>query len=167
MSYYQGDFYRGDYYRGDPGFWSIVKGMAGSAAGMIPGVGGIIGKVTGAIGGGRIKLPGPIGMRVPGVPGSGVLSRVKQVGLKHPVLTGAAAAGAVGIVGAGMHIARSGKHAGEAVRNRRMRVTNPKALRRAIRRAQGFAKLASRVLRFTTPKHRGRPYFKRVGRKRR
>jgi hypothetical protein len=48
------------------------------------------------------------------------------------------------------------------VKSRRLNVANPRALRRAIRRAQGFAKLARRVLNFTSP-HRvkGRPHFKR------
>jgi hypothetical protein len=42
-----------------------------------------------------------------------------------------------------------------------MRVTNPRALRRAIRRATGFARLARRVLHFVGPKApRGRAVFK-------
>jgi hypothetical protein len=44
------------------------------------------------------------------------------------------------------------------VRNRRMRVTNPRALKRALRRARGFEKLARRVIKisakFKKPKKR-------------
>jgi hypothetical protein len=47
-----------------------------------------------------------------------------------------------------------------------MNVTNPRALRRAIRRAHGFEKLAMKVLGFTRPhKPKGKPYFKRTVRR--
>lgn len=50
----------------------------------------------------------------------------------------------------------------ECVRSRRMNVANPRALRRAIRRAQGFSKLARRVLTFVSAKApKGRAKFKR------
>jgi hypothetical protein len=61
----------------------------------------------------------------------------------------------------GMHIEKRGKRAGQLIPNRRMNITNPKALRRAIRRAHGFEKMARRVLGFTTPhKPKGRMYFR-------
>ncbi len=47
------------------------------------------------------------------------------------------------------------------VRNRRMRVTNPKALRRAIRRAKGFERMARKVMHFVSPrKTKGRAIFR-------
>lgn len=47
------------------------------------------------------------------------------------------------------------------VRNRRMRVTNPRALRRAIRRAKGFERLARKVMHFVSPRaHKGRAVFR-------
>lgn len=165
MSYYQGDFYRGDYYRGDPGFLSFFKKAAGVAAGFIPGVGGIAAKL------GTKLLPG-------GSPGlKGAIARAGSMVVKHPVLSAAAAAGTVGGVGsltirhpAGMAGAMGGapmrgfhvsRRTGAMVRNRRMRVTNVRALRRAIRRCTGFAHLAKRVLRFTSPRPpRGRAVFK-------
>ncbi len=52
------------------------------------------------------------------------------------------------------------------VKNRRINVANPRALRRAIRRAQGFAKLARRVLSFTGARVKGKTRFK-IGRRRR
>ena len=46
-------------------------------------------------------------------------------------------------------------------RHRRLDVTNVKALRRAIRRAKGFEKLARKVISFTSPgKAKGRGHFK-------
>jgi len=48
------------------------------------------------------------------------------------------------------------------VKNRRMNVANPRALRRAIRRAHGFAKLARRVLSYPISKPpKGRALFKK------
>lgn len=48
------------------------------------------------------------------------------------------------------------------VKSRRLNVANPRALRRAIRRAQGFAKLSRRVLSFVSAKApKGRPKFRR------
>lgn len=50
----------------------------------------------------------------------------------------------------------------ECVKSRRMNVTNVRALRRSIRRATGFAKLARRVLSFVDAKApKGRARFKR------
>lgn len=48
------------------------------------------------------------------------------------------------------------------VKTRRLNVANPRALRRAIRRAQGFAKLARRVMTFVSAKApKGRAKFKK------
>lgn len=71
----------------------------------------------------------------------------------------------------GMHHAKhkgalGGLLASKCVRNRHMNVTNPRALRRSIRRLTGFEKLARRVLRITTHKPVTIHGFKR-GRKRR
>jgi hypothetical protein len=162
MSYYMGDYYAGDYRggRGDPGFWSALKKIGGAAIGMIPGL-GPASKVVGIV----PKMPG-------GARAIEVLSRAKQGILKHPVLSGAAAAGAIGAMGAarGSHrmIAGPGGAGGGFARRRRMNVCNPRALRRAIRRSQGFAKLAKRVLRFTSPRPpRGHAFFKSKRRARR
>jgi len=58
----------------------------------------------------------------------------------------AIAPGAGGACPSGYHLAKDGS--GRWVRNRRMNVANPKALRRAMRRAQGFEKLAKRSINF-------------------
>ena len=158
MGYYMGDYYAGS--RGDPGVGSFFRGLLSSAASMVPGVGGaasrIISKVGGAATAGR--------------------SMVKAAGgviMKHPVLSAAGAAGVVGLAAGGgavsmMHPGGGGargfhrcksKHGckhGEWVRNRHMNVCNPRALRRAIRRTHGFAKLAMRTIHIVHPKKKGR-----------
>ncbi len=141
------------YYMGDPGFFSIVKQLGGSLLGLAPG-GGVASRLLGA--GSRIST---IAKK-----GAGTI-------LRHPVISAAGGAAAIGAAGVGL--GRMGMHAGamkgfhvnkhgKMVRNRRMRVTNPRALRRAIRRAQGFSRLARKVLSFTSPrKHKGHMYFKK------
>src|SRR5258707_5797936 len=74
------------YYAGHPGFFSIVKSIVGSAAGMIPGVGGIAGKMISKI---------PTGVR-------GGMIRVGSKIAKHPVISAAAGAGALALGGGGM-----------------------------------------------------------------
>lgn len=152
MSYYQGDFYRGDYYRGDPGFFSFLGGLAKSAVGMIPGVGGlastVLGKVT------QKALPGAMagGGRM-----TAITTGIGKMIAKHPVISGAAAAGMIG--GASRITKRAGKMhilGGPVKKHRRMNVTNPRALRRAIRRTHGFARLAMRTIHIVHPKKRGR-----------
>jgi hypothetical protein len=148
VSYYQGDFYQGD-----PGFFSslgrIVKGAAGMVTGVsMPGVG--IAKNVFA------KLPS--GVRQMGGRAVGAI-------VKHPVLSAAAAAG---VIGAGSAHSRGRKTlpAGVGVlmhhRRRRINPCNAKALRRAIRRAHSFEKLAKKVIGFSSPrKPKGHMYFKR------
>jgi len=91
--------------------------------------------------------------------------------VKHPVLSAAGAAGAIGVMGAGVGraIGRRGMVAAGAGmrRRRRMNVCNPRALRRSIRRTQGFAKLAMRTIHLVHPKKKARfGGFKRRTRKR-
>jgi hypothetical protein len=141
-------YYMGDYYAGDPGFFSFLGKVAKTAVGFIPGIGGVAGRVAGAVG----KVAG---------------SRVGKAIIKHPVLSAAGAAGMAG-AGAGVMGSRMGTPAAAGVasarmrmrgaggafgrRHRRMRVTNPKALRRAIRRTTGFAKLAMKTIHLIHPK---------------
>jgi hypothetical protein len=140
MSYYRGDYYRGDYYQGFP-FALAAIGLGKKLLGKVaPKVGAAIGKIAGR-GGGKI---GPV---------------LKKGG------TIAAAGGAFEI---GSRVTRRVLNGGdEAPRRRRMNVTNVKALRRAIRRAHGFAKLSRKVLSFPISKPpKGRPLFKKQGRRR-
>jgi hypothetical protein len=170
MGYYMGDYYsmRGgsSFYRGDP-FWGTLGRWA------ISGIGALLHHKTptGAIvpAAGRAET---IGRNV----GSAV-GAVKSMIVRHPVLSAAGAAAVMG-VGAGAGVSHMGPIGGAAhkgyhmskphkgvaphlVRNRRMRVTNPHALRRAIRRAHGFARMARKCIAFTSPRPpKGRMYFK-------
>jgi len=168
MSYAQRPM--GDYktygYAGDPGFlsslWKGIKKVAG------PILGGVVGGLPGALitsmasGGGKkpgraMTVPGtfsgsvgfPGGMNIsagylPGeiVPGQGRLPPFTATG------AGVLPQGGRGGVclPSGYHFAKDGS--GRVVRNRRMNVANPRALRRAMRRAQGFEKLARRSINF-------------------
>jgi len=170
----------GDYktygYAGDPGFlsslWKGIKKVAPSIIGAM--IGGPVGAVvaTGAAGapgrkmtptvpgtvGGAISFPGgtSIGMGfAPGtamIPGQGRLAPYTATGAG--VLPGGGRGGT--LMPSGYHFAKDGS--GRLVRNRRMNVANPRALRRAMRRAQGFEKLAKRAINFNK---RVRPARKR------
>jgi hypothetical protein len=152
MGYYRGDYYRGDYYRGDPGFLSFLGGAAKAIGGFIPGVGPLIEAGGAALS--KIGKPSTALIKAPGAV-SGTLAKLKGGVLKHPVLTGA---GAAGLAGAGAIAATEllGRH---KKKHRRMNVYNPRALRRAVRRSLGFAKMAKRVIhiekRFKNPRRWG------------
>lgn len=162
----------GDYktygYAGDPGFlsslWRGIKRVA------LPIIGGLVGGPLGAAvvtaGTGRaapgtaMTVPGQVGGAVtfPGgtsiglgytpsggamVPGQGRLPPFTATG--PGVLPGGGRGGQ--LIPAGYHFAKDGS--GKLVRNRRMNVANPRALRRSMRRVQGFEKLARRTITFT------------------
>ena len=170
MSYYQRPM--GDYktygYAGDPGFLSSLwKGIKSIALPVIGGMlGGPVGAAIGtAVGGSRSaprpvpQLPGTVGGAItfpggtqigmgfqPGgaiTPGQGRLPPFTATG--PGVLPGGGRSGAM--VPSGYHFAKDGS--GRLVRNRRMNVANPRALRKAMRRVQGFEKLARRTITFT------------------
>jgi len=168
MSYAQRPM--GDYktygYAGDPGWlssiWSVVKKVAPTIIGGV--VGGPIGAVIAGGAGAQKKLA-----KIPGQPGPGtqVVAQVGfpggtsiGLGLQAPqqqVLGPYDPSRGTGMVPSGYHYAKDGS--GRLVRNRRMNVANPRALRRAMRRAQGFEKLAKRAINFNK---RVRPARKKV-----
>jgi hypothetical protein len=134
------------YYTGDPGFFSIFKSIGSSLASFIPGVGGFASKAI-------ERIPEPVR--------SGAMKAGKFI-KGHPTLSAAGAAGAAAGGGLLMH-QRAGAKMHPAVagalgmrRHRRMRVTNPKALRRALRRAHGFAKLAMKTIHLVHPRKKVR-----------
>jgi len=95
-------------------------------------------------GGGAITFPG--GTPFPPqtlVPGQGRLPPFTATGAG--VLPYGGRGG--GMVPSGYHYAKDGSQ--RIVRNRRMNIANPRALRRAMRRVQGFEKLAKRTISFT------------------
>lgn len=156
MGYYMGDYYIGRPL-GDPGIGSFFGGLVKSAVGLIPGVGPIASKAIGLIGAAATK-------------GRAIVKPVSGVIMRHPVIT---AAGAAGTIGAGVLASRGARPAitpegggimrgyhisrktGKMVRNRHMNVCNPRALRRSIRRAHGFAKFAMKAIHLTMPKKKG------------
>lgn len=162
MPYYQGDFYRIPGQRGD--FLGSLGSIFGKVAGFLPGVGKVVSGLFGSgakTGAAESALPllrsAPASlMKMPGQ----AVSTVGKVIKGHPVLSAAGAAGAVGMAaGAGAHaLARHIMNGGK--KHRRMRVTNPKALRRSLRRVQGFSHIAMKVLRITHPHRRGKVSFR-------
>jgi len=170
MSYAQRPM--GDYktygYAGDPGWLSSIwKGIKKIAPIVLGGaIGGPAGAVIGGLGGGG-GAPGTPGvpMRIPGTVG-GAISFPGGTGIqlgyqpgeayrggKYGALRGRAPPAIVGpgAMGGqcptGYHLAKDGS--GRMVRNRRMNIANPRALRRAMRRVQGFEKMAKRTIQFT------------------
>lgn len=170
MSYYQRP--QGDYktygYAGDPGFLSSLwKGIKKIVPIVLGGaIGGPIGAIVGGLGGGKPAPPSqfpmvpqagggfPVGgsITMPGgmtfsgqamIPGRGRLPPFTATG--PGVLPAGGRGGAM--VPSGYHFAKDGS--GRLVRNRRMNVANPRALRRSMRRVQGFEKLARRTISFT------------------
>jgi len=143
----------GDYktygYAGDPGFlsglWKVAKKFARPILGGL--VGGPIGAViAGAAGGAATSRPPALPAPPPGTVG-GAVSFPGGVTVSGAIVPGAAAAGVAGACPSGYHLAKDGS--GRWVRNRRMNVCNPRALRKAIRRTDGFVKLAKRALKGT------------------
>ena len=153
MSYYMGDFYPGrQNAMGDPGFFSFLGGLAKKAVGFIPGVGPVASAALS-----MVHKPGALK-----AVGTTILKKGAGAIVKHPVLSAAGAAGALaaGGVAVGRHIGMGGHkmrinpRTGKAIR--RMRVTNPRALRRALRRADGFARFAMHCIKLTHPHKKGR-----------
>lgn len=149
MSYYQGDYYRGGF------FGSLFRGIGGLAKGIL-----------GIPSAPKIIQQGPTNPAINaasyGALAQNVIRGGKQMISKHPVLSAAAAAGALAAAGGGAALARRGGktalHPALAGmhKRRRMHVTNVRALRRAIRRTHGFAKLAMKVIRLEHPRKHGK-----------
>lgn len=186
--YYRGDYYRGD----PGLFGSIgkaLKSVGRVAIGAVKGfaTGGPLGAVTGGArallpsGGGLIQVPppfaGPIAPFLPSFPPPMQIPQTTgPVGTMTPQ---GFLPGLCNIKGTRPNKSAyyrgvrddQGRLTGTAllvpkgsvcVKTRRLNVANPRALRRAIRRARGFAKLARRVITFTSPRApKGKMTFKR------
>jgi len=164
---YRGDYATGGYGMGDPGFLSSLwKGIKKVAAPIVGGlIGGPVGAIVGGMSGGRAGTP-PIMSQQKPFPRQQVGFRVGTLAARStdfyppvpqfrggPMRGGARPVGMENLPGAtgccprGFHMAKDGS--GKCVRNRRMNVANPRALRRSMRRVQGFEKLARRTISFT------------------
>src|SRR5262249_460713 len=153
MGYYMGDYMpgtRAGRMVGDPGFFSFLGGLAKKVAGFIPGVRPIATTPLSPLpprGAGKWRR------------GAAIARGAGGMVARHPGLTGAGAAalGGVAAGAAGAMTTRALRGGARGMgRHRRMRVTNPKALRRAIRRTQGFAKLAMRTIHLVHPRKKAR-----------
>jgi len=158
MPYYNrpaGDYSTGGYYRGagDPGLFSfigkaiktvvkIARPVLGAAIGGP--IGGLItGAATGIAIGTALVPAGAVPAAPPSMPGVGLIQPV-VAGVVQGALAGRALGGACP---SGYH---PDKRTGtRCVRNRRMNVANPRALRRSMRRVKGFEKLARKTISFT------------------
>jgi len=151
MSYYQRPM--GDYktygYAGDPGWlsalWKGVKTVGKMILGVPPKQISPVGTIMAGAGTALALRPTPPAAPMPGqIPGFGATGGVGRGG---PYSSDAAWQAQQGGLPRGYHWAKDGS--GRAVRNRRMNVANPRALRKAMRRVQGFEKLAKRTITFT------------------
>ena len=164
--YYQGDYYQGDYYQGDP---FLGLGWLGGLA--VKGISKLFGKkkttalaltgattmarralpsIAGGIAGSLLPMPSLRSQQRPGT----VLERGPiRRGIERVLPGGRTGREASGCL-AGYHFNKQtstgrqtmGMEAGTfCVRNRRMNVANPRALRRSLRRVCGFGKLAART----------------------
>ena len=146
MGYYRGDYYRGDggnYYRGDPFLGAVVGSLVGRAAGRI---GGFVGRrVAGAA---RRAVP----ILREAVPSTIAGAAGYAAGQRAGTMTAESLLGPLDVGPGG----RTSTKRERAVRKilgvggerspRRMNPLNPKALRRALRRAEGFEKFAKRTV---------------------
>ena len=159
--------YQGDYktygYSGDPGFLSSLWKGFKKVAKFIPGPIGTIARLAGTVAvagtAAAVLRPTPPiygGQQVVpygGLPPSpaGQLQRFapgrNQTYGQGPMAFAPGGGAPGGACPTGYHLAKDGS--GRMVRNRRMNIANPRALRRAMRRVQGFEKLAKRTITFT------------------
>lgn len=137
-------------YRGDPGLFGFIGkalGGLGSVASVLPGVGGIAGKalkVVGSIGKGAKKvLPMATPARTLPIAAAASIPPILR-GAGSVVLKGAKSIpGQIAIgTGLGLGVERLFKGGRERKKYRRMNATNPKALKRAIRRVERFGEVA-------------------------
>lgn len=175
MPYYVvGDYYgRGDYYRGDGIFSAIGRGLKVVAGGLI---GGAIGLAKGGpVGAAKGVITGVVST-VPGVVREGIRDETLAAGAdptkdaanrmlieRNRALVAAGAAGPMLMPPTTFGGRPLMLPSGQVVmvrKRRRMNVANSRALRRALRRTQGFAKLARRFL--VVNRH-----YKKVGRRKR
>lgn len=161
MPYYQtGDYATGGYYQGDPGLGRLFKRIVKVgrkilpyAASFIPGVGGVVASLAS-----RAIAPRAPAPRVqyeptqyPSFPGTGLQPSFPTFrGPPDPMSGRYGPVAKIPISAAGCPSCPSGTHpakdgSGRCVTNRRMNPLNPRALRRAIRRQEGFGRLAKRM----------------------
>jgi hypothetical protein len=138
VSYYRGDYYRGDYYRGDP----FLGALAGAAARKVGGLALRALRGTGAktVGGGLARVATGAAAAVPIVQAAGSLIPGRATG-QMPISLGPIGIDPMAALPGGRPLFAFGK-----AKRRKMNPLNPKALRRALRRSEGFEKFAARTV---------------------
>lgn len=147
MPYYRGDYYRGDYYRGDPFIGPLIAAVGGVATKVLP---ALVKKGVSSVGN-ILRKPG-VGTAIAtvgGVAGGRASSGGALLPPPPPFANGGSMVPRPGIKGKIQRLLPFGETG--YYRRRRMNPANVKALRRAIRRAQGFERLAKQVGRFLQP----------------
>lgn len=146
----------GDYktygYAGDPGWLSsafkfVTKKILPTALKLF---GGPVGMVAGT----ALTVAGAMSAVKPGAPALAPPPGSIGGAVSFPGGTTVSVAGVLPSMAAAGAVRPSGYHLDKAthtrwVRNRRMNIANPRALRKAMRRVQGFEKLAKRTIQFT------------------
>jgi len=189
MGYYRGDYYRGDYYRGDfLGLGGAFKAVTGFVSKLgipvVSGAAGIANRIVGGSGGSALQRfaqgpnsnrPGPM-IQPPNQYG---LINIGGYNYNGGGGGGGGGSSSTAPIVRGYHLNRSTYEtrgggtsrwggAGNLqihpkgtvlVRNRHRNVGNARALKHALSRVSGFARLARRVMSFTAPGH-GRGKFK-------
>ena len=133
MGYYRGDdsnYYRGDYYKGDPFLGALVGSVAGKVIGR---AGAALGRAVGR----ARRVAGPIIQEMaPSAAAGAVGMALGRRGSTLPTL---------GPLTDHKHD-KYGRDMAAFPKRRRLNALNPKALRRALRRAEGFERFAKRTV---------------------
>jgi len=158
MSYYNrpmGDYRTGGYGypQGDPGLFSILGKIIKPIWKVVK---PLILPTAVAAGTAVVAAPAAPVPAAPAIPGAAAFP---GAGYGIPAAAGAAIGGAIagyqgaaipaGMCPAGYHPRKDRRLPFKCVRNRRMNIANPRALRRGMRRVKGFEKLARRTISFT------------------
>jgi len=150
----------GDYktygYAGDPGWlssiWKVVKKPLRTVVGGLVGgpVGAFIAGAAGGAAGTKAATPA-LTMGMTGLPAGTIGGALTMPGGTRLSVAGVLPShAAIGEhMPSGYHLRKDKRLPAKWVRNRRMNIANPRALRKAMRRVQGFEKLAKRTISFT------------------
>lgn len=137
MGYYRGDYYRGDgnYYRGDPFLGGLISGAAKFAAPLIGKAANWVGKATGLV------ARNPVAAAATAVGATAPILRAPAASMPAPIQLGPIGINPGAALPGGQPLITWG-----VKKRRRMNPLNPKALKRAIRRAEGFEKFARKTV---------------------
>ncbi len=151
MAYYRGDYYRGDYYRGDP-FLGAVVGRAGAAAGKLIArfVATRMGRTALATGAAAETARRYIASQRTGTGGTGTGAETTMPGGAVPDL-GPLQQPGTGVVVKQRRVLTPQERMDLGIKGigkvrRRINPLNPRALKRALRRAEGFEAFAKKTV---------------------